>query len=194
MWKLRQPVQDALGRIPKFMQSLLLEEARKVPAPVRFRQGQVLGEVRRLLRLAPRSVSGYQPFSQVLGKYASVVKNAGHAGTALSVVIPTSIAAYNSYEAYGTPRFGRVTAEGVGNVLGGLGGAAFGYAACNVVFALPSGGTSLFWCGIVVGGAAGLGLSNLGQKMSGAIYDRVTGLDDRALPSRSEACTVPAVR
>lgn len=193
MVTLRKPAQDALGRIPKFVQSLLLEEARRVPSPARFRQGQVLGDVRRLLRLSPRSAAGYQPFSQVLGKYSNVVKNAGRAGTVFSIAIPTAIAAYKSYEAYGTPQFGHVTAEGVGNVLGGLGGSAVGYAACNLVFGVPSGGTSLFWCGIVVGGAAGILLSKVGEKGVGALYDTATGFDASTIPSQSEACTVPAL-
>lgn len=191
-WTLRQPVSDALDRIPKFLQSVLLEEARKVPAPMRFRQGQVLGEVRRLLRLAPRSVGSYQPFSQVLAKYGNVVKNAGRAGAVFSVLIPTAIAAVKSYDAYGTPAFGHVTAEGVGNVAGGLGGAAVGYLACNAVFGVPSGGTSLFWCGIVAGGAAGLLFSKAGEVTTGWLYDKATGYE-APLPQESKACTVPAL-
>ena len=50
-----------------------------------------------------------------------------------------------------------------GSVAGGaLGGFAVAYGICNVVFALPSGGTSLLWCGIVAGGVGGVVGGSLG--------------------------------
>ena len=49
------------------------------------------------------------------------------------------------------------TGKAGGAVLGGAGlGYLGGYAVCSVVFGLPSGGTSLLWCGIVAGGAGGV--------------------------------------
>jgi hypothetical protein len=192
--RLREPVERALGRIPRFVQSLLLEEARRVPSPMRFRQGSIQGEVRKLLRIAPKSVSTYQPFSQVLRRFATVTKHASHAGAAFSVVIPTAVATYNSYEAYGTPKFGRVTAQGVGSVTGGLFGSAAGYVACNLVFGAPSAGTSVFWCGILAGGAAGMLLSNGLGAGAGAIYDAFSGTSPApAVPNESDRCTIPAV-
>ena len=43
-----------------------------------------------------------------------------------------------------------------GSVAGGaLGGAAASYLVCNLIFGLPTGGTSTLWCGIVAGAAGG---------------------------------------
>ena len=46
---------------------------------------------------------------------------------------------------------------------GGLGGRLVAHAACTIVFALPSGGSSFLWCGIVVGSAGGLVGAQLGS-------------------------------
>lgn len=66
-----------------------------------------------------------------------------------------------------------------GSVLGGLSGGALGgsvgYSACSLVFSVPSGGTSLLWCGIIAGGVGALGLGYVGghfiSKFSKQIYD-----------------------
>jgi hypothetical protein len=43
-----------------------------------------------------------------------------------------------------------------GSIVGGAaGGGVAAYITCNVIFGLPSGGTSMLWCGIVAGGAGG---------------------------------------
>ncbi len=44
------------------------------------------------------------------------------------------------------------TGRVAGNVIGGYGGGYLAYQACNVLFSVPSAGTSLLWCGIVAGG------------------------------------------
>lgn len=179
----RQPVQEALNKIPRFVQKLLLEEARKVAAPMRFNQARIMSEVRKIVRISPAALKSYNPFSTVLGKYAGVVKYAGHAGTVFSVAIPVTLAGIDSYKAYGTSEFGRTNAKGIGSVGGGLLGSAVGYGVCNLVFGLPSGGTSLFWCSVVVGAGAGIGLSKGLSSVSEAAYDRFIADSDK--------CTVP---
>ncbi|MCF6338811.1 MAG: hypothetical protein L3J84_12820 [Gammaproteobacteria bacterium] len=67
---------------------------------------------------------------------------------------------------------GKTTAGEGGRIIGSVGGGAFGgamgsalaYGACSLFFAIPSGGTSLFWCGIVGGLAGGY----TGGKIGGA--------------------------
>ncbi len=186
MVTLRQPVKQALDRIPKFVQELMLEEARRIPQPMRFSS---TGISKQVLRLAPKNLGQYNPFSTVLGKYANVVKGAKLAGVGLSIAIPVGIAGYKSAQAYGTPEFGRVTAGGIGNVAGGLMGSAIGYGACTFIFAAPTAGTSVFWCGILVGGVVGMGLSSGLQSAGEGVYDAVTGAPP--LPNVSESCSIP---
>ena len=72
----------------------------------------------------------------------------------------------------------RITGE-VGRLTGSIGGGALGgaagYATCNLVFGVPSEGSSLIWCGIVVGGLGSVGLGvaggSLGTTAGNRIYD-----------------------
>lgn len=187
----RRPVQDALSKIPQFLQRRFVEEAGKVTTPFNFKQGNVMGEVRKVVRLSPKSLSGYNPFSNVISRYGNVVRHAGNAGKLFSVAIPTSIAVYDSYQAYGTPEFSRVSARGAGNVAGGLAGSAVGYFACNLVFGAPSAGTSLFWCAIVAGGAAGMVMGQGGSMLGEKIHDKVMGA---ATDVESDVCRIPPVK
>ena len=43
---------------------------------------------------------------------------------------------------------------------------------CTVVFALPSGGTSLIWCGILAGGAGALAGGSLGKFGGEYVYEK----------------------
>jgi hypothetical protein len=48
------------------------------------------------------------------------------------------------------------TGKAAGNVVGGIGGGVIAsWAVCNLVFGLPSGGTSMFWCSLVAGASGG---------------------------------------
>jgi hypothetical protein len=48
------------------------------------------------------------------------------------------------------------TGKAVGSISGGaLGGAVATWATCSIVFGLPTGGTSFFWCAVVAGGGGG---------------------------------------
>ena len=68
---------------------------------------------------------------------------------------------------------GRLTGSVAGGSLGGAGGA---YLTCNLIFGLPSGGTSILWCSIVAGAAGGYVVgkvfSNGAQMMGESIYEK----------------------
>lgn len=61
------------------------------------------------------------------------------------------------------------TGKGIGAVAGGIGGGFIAsYGVCTLVFSLPSGGTSVFWCSIVAGGLGGYAGGKFGEnKMEG---------------------------
>ncbi len=60
---------------------------------------------------------------------------------------------------------------------GAAGGALGGYVLCNLIFGLPSGGSSLLWCGIVVGGVGGVAggtyASDITQSIGETIYENM---------------------
>jgi len=59
---------------------------------------------------------------------------------------------------------GRLTGSVIGSAGGGILGGSAGYGICNLIFGFPSGGTSIFWCGLVGAGAGGyIGGSSLGN-------------------------------
>ncbi len=74
------------------------------------------------------------------------------------------------------------TGRVAGSVVGGAVGGYLAYEACNVVFAVPSAGTSLLWCGIIAGGVGGyLGsnsASGVGQKFGSTLYEKIIHLKD----------------
>ena len=92
--------------------------------------------------------------------YGKILKRAGHVGLALDGI--HSATKVHQACTTGTEQecTKSVYSEGGrfgGSVAGGaLGGLATSYLLCNLVFGLPSGGSSLLWCGIVAGGAGGV--------------------------------------
>ncbi|MBT1062659.1 hypothetical protein KJY73_03685 [Bowmanella sp. Y26] len=56
------------------------------------------------------------------------------------------------------------TGKGIGAVgIGTFGGFATSYGVCNLVFGLPSAGTSFFWCGVVAGATGGYAGAKVGE-------------------------------
>ncbi len=114
------------------------------------------------------------------------LKRAGHLGIVLDVGQSaarvhracTVDADNNQCGRTGFKETGRVA----GNVAGGLVGASIAYATCNVIFGLPSAGTSLLWCGIVVGASSGYIASNIisteGVKQGEIIYETLISLEE----------------
>lgn len=137
-----------------------------------------------------------------LSKYGKVIKFAGRSGTVFTWVIPSAIAGYESYQAYGTDKFGETAAGGAGRVVGGVGGSAAAYAICAASFAGPSAGTSIFWCTVVLGTGLGMAFSSTGEAIGKGTYRSFTHkgsnggpVDPRLLKElmRSQMCTIPKV-
>ena len=61
---------------------------------------------------------------------------------------------------------GRLTGSIAGGVYGGNLGVAVGYGLCNLIFGIETLGSSLLWCGVVVGGAGGYLGSKYGGEMT----------------------------
>ncbi len=69
-----------------------------------------------------------------------------------------------------------------GSVVGGYYGGLAAVSVCNAVFAIPSVGTSLLWCGIIAGGLSGYLGSNLassvGESRGEEIYKALIKIRD----------------
>ena len=74
------------------------------------------------------------------------------------------------------------TGRVAGNVAGGFAGAGAAYAVCNVIFGLPSAGSSMLWCGIVVGASSGYfaskGLSDYAEGKGEVLYETIISIKD----------------
>jgi len=64
----------------------------------------------------------------------------------------------------------------VKTVTGGVVGSTMAYLVCNLAFGLHSGGSSMFWCGALVGGTGAIVGSKLGEKKAEALYDFKFGM------------------
>ncbi len=77
---------------------------------------------------------------------------------------------------------GRTGFRETGRVAGGFAGSGAAYAVCNVIFGLPSAGSSLLWCGIVVGASTGYIASNIAsgyfEKKGEVLYETLISLKD----------------
>ncbi len=122
---------------------------------------------------------GFEKNHAKVRNYAKVLKGAGYVALALDGV--QSVAKVQQACTTGTEqecsksKFGQ-SGRFVGSVAGGaLAGRLAAHVACTVVFALPSVGTSLLWCGIVVGGVGGLVGGNFfgggGKAISEVVYE-----------------------
>lgn len=170
----KRPVLDALNKLPKLMQEKISSNAKLFKLPATMKGGAIEREVRNLIRLAPKSLSTYNPFSESLKQYTKVIRSASRVGGMTTWAIPTAEGIYDSYKAYGTDQFGKTVAKSSGKVLGGAAGTALAYGACAAVFAVPSGGTSLFWCGVVAGAAGGYFLGEWSGSAAGYLFDAAT--------------------
>ena len=106
---------------------------------------------------------GFEKNYAKVRQYGKLLKRAGYAGLVLDGV--QSVAKVHQACTVGREaectksKFsegGRLLGSVGGGVAGGSIGAIVGYGVCNLVFGVPSGGTSIIWCGIVAGGAGGL--------------------------------------
>ncbi len=119
-----------------------------------------------------------------VGKYGRLLSRIGYAGVALDigqsgVLIHKACITGREQECTKSKyvQGGRLGGSLIGSAFGGWVGAPLGYATCNLVFGLPSGGSSLFWCALVgagaggyVGGAAGGGF---GKNRGAVLYESI---------------------
>ena len=65
----------------------------------------------------------------------------------------------------------RTAAREVGSFVGNAAGSAIGmYLVCNAFLGLPTGGSSLIWCGVIAGSIGGVAGSQLGGDLGGGVY------------------------
>lgn len=171
------PVRDTFSKIPEVIRRQVFANTKRLVTPFNFREATLIKDARRMLRLSPKSLSVYNPFSGALAEYSRVARMAKYGGTVTTWIIPTAIGISDSIQAYGTDQFGVTVSKSAGNVAGGALGTLAGYAVCNVFFAAPSAGTSLFWCGVVAGSAAGMGMGALGSTVGEFIYNSSSSTD-----------------
>ena len=123
---------------------------------------------------------GFEKNHVKVQQYSKVLKGAGYVALALDGVQSTA----KIKQACTTGREDECTkskfSEGgrfAGSVIGGYAGGLVAYKACSIVFAVPSAGTSLLWCGILVGGVGGLvGGNVIGGLLQGGgevVYEKV---------------------
>ena len=104
------------------------------------------------------SVPGFSKNYTATTRLAKTLRRAGYVGIALDMG-QSALKIHEACTVGADKSCGKTSAgEGgriIGSVFGGIGGAAAGYATCNAVFSIPTAGTSLLWCGIVMGVAGG---------------------------------------
>ncbi len=113
--------------------------------------------------------------------YSKILKRVGHVGLALDG-IQSAAKVHNActtgIEQECTKSMFSEGGRFSGSVAGGAaGGYLGGYVVCNMIFGLPSGGSSLLWCGIVAGGAGGViggnYFGNEGKKRGELLYEQL---------------------
>ena len=114
-----------------------------------------------------------------VGKYGKLLSRIGYGGVLLDIgqsgVLIHQACTTGREEECTRSKYvqgGRLGGSLIGSYVGGALGGYMGYSTCNVIFFLPSGGTSLFWCGIVgaaAGGFTGGSLLGRGAQEGGSI-------------------------
>lgn len=126
---------------------------------------------------AAAGIPGYADNYIRVAKYAKLLKRAGYIGITLdginSINKITKACSEGREDQCASTKFteaGRFT----GSTAGGMAGAWASYGACNLLFTVVSGGTSLFWCGIVAAGAGGYFsgkyIGKAGEKIGDILY------------------------
>ncbi|VAW49893.1 hypothetical protein MNBD_GAMMA04-170, partial [hydrothermal vent metagenome] len=124
----------------------------------------------------PKFAKNYENVS----KLSKTLKGAGYFGIALDVG-KSGLKIHEACTVGAELSCGKTTAgEGgrlVGSVGAGIGGGLAGYGLCNLVFSVPSAGTSLLWCGIVMGVAGGYAGGkfggNFGKERGEVLYESI---------------------
>jgi len=120
---------------------------------------------------AATSVPGFERNYRNVARLSRTMKGAGYVGIALDVG-QSGLKIHEACTVGAEQSCGKTTAGKGGRLVGSLGGGVLGglagYGACNLVFGIPTGGTSLLWCGIVMGVAGSYaGGKLLGHELKG---------------------------
>ncbi|MCF6324506.1 MAG: hypothetical protein L3J89_09320 [Gammaproteobacteria bacterium] len=122
------------------------------------------------------TLPGFEKNYQNVARLSKTLKGAGYVGIALDVG-KSGLKIHQACTVGAEQSCGKTTAGEGGRLIGSVGGGLAGYGLCNLVFSIPSAGTSLLWCGIVAGVAgsyAGGKYIGEGGKWAGeAIYETV---------------------
>ena len=125
-------------------------------------------------------IPGFEKNHAKVRQYTKAMRSAGYIGLALDGV--QSVAKISQACTTGTEQECTKSkfSEGgrlVGSVGGGAAGGIIGYGLCSLAFGIQTAGTSLLWCGVVVGGAGGLtgGIytSKATQRVGEIIYEDI---------------------
>lgn len=106
-----------------------------------------------------QNIPGFADHYKTIANMAKNLKRVGYVGVALTGVEATANiqrACLEGTDLECTKAKYVETGKGAGSIVGAAGGGLIAsYGLCSIVFGLPSGGTSLLWCGIVAGGVGG---------------------------------------
>lgn len=104
-------------------------------------------------------IPGFEKNYLAIAKQAKYIKRLGYVGIALTGInakMQIEKACTTGNEAHCQRAKFTETGAAVGGLAGGsVGGELATYGTCTILFGLPSGGTSFFWCAIVAGGVGG---------------------------------------
>lgn len=72
----RQPVANAYRKFPTAIREFMIARGKDMMSPLRFTGAKVQGQIRRVVRLAPKAITSYHPFNSLMKEYKHVIKNA----------------------------------------------------------------------------------------------------------------------
>ncbi len=126
------------------------------------------------------SVPGFAKNYNEVARLSNVLKGAGYVGIGLNVG-QSGIKIHEACTVGAYLSCGKTTAGEGGRLVGSIGGAfggahygaAAGYGICSLILSLPTGGTSLLWCGIAAGIAGGEYFGDLGKDGGEVLYEKI---------------------
>lgn len=150
--------------------------------------GTNLNRVQKVLVRIPNAArKQFHAYAPYLDRVAKIGKRAGKMGKMGSIVVPLSIASYEVAKNWNTPDRNKAIVKNTASVGAGVFGGWAGYSMCNAIFFAETGGTSVFWCGLVAGGLMGFGLS----EGSEALVEKYYATQDVTPIAISERCLIP---
>lgn len=171
----KQPARHAFGHAIEAEINGLKQKATSAARSIRetartaVRRGPISTKPTFSVRVSPTILSSRAIVAQ-MDLMQTLLKGTRHvsrASTALNVGV--SICKIANAKPEDRPK---VTASEVGSIVGGSAfGAGAAYLVCNLAFGLPTGGTSVIWCGLVAGGVGGYVGARVGTRGGEALYE-----------------------